>query len=257
MALWRTALERAGRGKVVKRKLDRRFANVPIYISPDAGLRYLRWHLRDAEPRLLELAERTVKGGDIVWDIGANVGLFAFAAAATASKHGRVLAVEPDVWLGTLLARSSALPGDRAPVDVLTAAVSDDVKLDTLVIAQRGRSTNYLLGAAREDGTPIGTQSGGARASVLVPTLTLDWLLEHYQPPQVVKVDVEGAEALVVRGGSRVLNDVRPILIIEVGSASRTPVGDVLGAAGYRFYDINRDCVEVPRPVYDTLALPE
>jgi FkbM family methyltransferase len=116
----------------------------------------------------------------VVWDIGANVGLFSFAAASQAGRDGRVLAIEPDVWLASLLQRSSALVHDRAPVDVLAVAVCDTNSLEEFVIARRARSANYLISAGQGGGRPLGKQTGGWRAKQLVPTVTLDWLLDHY-----------------------------------------------------------------------------
>ena len=45
------------------------------------------------------MVHEMVRPGDVVWDIGANVGLFAFAAANRAGSSGQVIAVEPDLWL--------------------------------------------------------------------------------------------------------------------------------------------------------------
>jgi FkbM family methyltransferase len=77
-----------------------------------------------------------------VWDIGANVGLFSFAAAALGAQ---VLAVEADVWLASLIHRSTLL--NKLPVTVLPAAVSDRDGISCLYFSDDGRSSNSLRGS--------------------------------------------------------------------------------------------------------------
>jgi FkbM family methyltransferase len=128
------------------------------------------------DPILLSLAEELISPGDIVWDIGANVGLFSFAAAVAAGPDGYVLAFEPDMQLVALLHRSIRVNHRNAPVEVVPAAVADDQGVSRFSIASRNRSTNHLDGF----GT---TQAGGARATHLAPTATLDWLSARFPSP--------------------------------------------------------------------------
>ncbi len=100
--------------------------------------------MTQADPPLLRLAAEVVRRGDTVWDIGANLGLFSFAAAVAAGPAGRVLAVEPDTVLAGLLRRSAAVNSGHAPVDVLPAAVSDGLSVARFHVARRNRSTNHL-----------------------------------------------------------------------------------------------------------------
>ena len=63
----------------------------------------LRYH----QSRLLfRMVRELVMSGSVVWDVGANVGLFSFSEAALAGP-GFVLAIEPHVWLAHLLVRSA------------------------------------------------------------------------------------------------------------------------------------------------------
>lgn len=147
--------------------------------------------MAQVDPPLLRLAAETVRPGDTIWDIGANLGLFSFAAAVAAGPGGSVLAVEPDTTLTGLLRRSASLNKGHAPVDVLPAAVSYDLSVARFPIAKRNRSTSHLDG--------FGTsQTGGARATELVPTVTLDWLADQFAVPDVIKIDVEEAEVTVL-----------------------------------------------------------
>jgi predicted RNA methylase len=93
-----------------------------MLVSPESALAYWRWDLKKVDPFLLSMARELVKKEMVVWDIGANVGLFAFAAAGLGA---RVLAVEADTRLVDLLRRSAHLNG--LPVSVLSAAVADTI----------------------------------------------------------------------------------------------------------------------------------
>jgi FkbM family methyltransferase len=178
---------------------------------------------------MLRLVTEIVRPGAVVWDVGANVGLFTFAAASVVGARGRVLAVEPDSLLVRLLRRSATLNSRLSTVDVLPAAVSDRVGIGRFHIGRRNRSTNFLEGF----GT---TQTGGTRAVELVPTVTLDWLAGHFPLPDVIKIDVEVAELLVLRGAGSVL-DAHPALICEVDESNAEQVRKLLHARGYLIYD--------------------
>jgi FkbM family methyltransferase len=170
-----------------------------------------------------------VRPGHIVWDIGANIGLFSFVAAAAAGPDGRVLAVEPDAALVGLLRRSAAFNQASAAVDVLPAAVADELAVARFHVARRNRATSHLDGF----GT---TQTGGIRTTELVPTVTLDWLAMNFQVPNVIKIDVEGAEMMVFAEAARVLGE-RPAIICEVASRNAEAVAELLARYGYTLYD--------------------
>lgn len=250
--LIRSSLEQATHRIVVRRRLPAPFAAARIYVSSEGGLRYLGRGMARVDPPLLRLAAEMVRPGNTVWDIGANLGLFSFAAAVAAGPGGSVLAVEPDTVLAGLLRRSAALNRGHAPVDVLPAAVSDDLSVARFHTARRNRSTNHLDG--------FGTsQTGGVRATDLVPTFTLDWLATHFAAPDVIKIDVEEAEAAVLAGGSRVLGLASKI-ICEVAARNFAVVRDTLNRHGYVLYDGDRPSAErvpVGDAQWNTLAVRE
>lgn len=250
----RSLLERASRRIVLKRRFPSRFGGGAIYVSPDAALRFFRLDLEATDPNLFANVEELVHPGDIVWDIGANVGLFAFGAAARAGHAGRVLAVEADTWLVDLLRRSGReQPATSAPVDVLPVAISSEVGVAQFHIAGRGRASNHLHGAGL-------SQAGGTREVQHVVTLSLDWLLGHWPAPKLLKIDVEGAEVPALSGAKRIFEEARPTLLCEVGGEAADEVGAILKSHRYVLFDadVPRNARRpLDRPPWNTLAFPE
>ncbi len=249
----RRAAELMSRGLVVKRWLPADFGRQPVWVSPESALKYWRLDMEAVVPELFAFARAHVRPGAVVWDIGANLGLFSLAAAMKAGSAGRVVAVEPDPQMLKVLRRSvGALPTHAAPVQAVCAAVSDAEGLVQLSVSRRGRSSNFMAG------TRGSSTSGGVRDYLDVVAVTLDGLMATTGAPDVVKVDVETAELLVLQGAERVLAEARPVWLIEVEAAHSQAATEVFKAHRYRLYDWDRrDGVEVARAPFNTLAVPE
>ncbi|MEZ0539265.1 FkbM family methyltransferase [Fibrella arboris] len=246
----RSLIEKLSRRVVFKRRLPSSFGGRSLYVTPEGGLRYWKPTLQYTDDGFFRLIETFVRPGDTVWDIGANLGLFLFAAAHKTGPSGQCLAIEPDVWLASLLQRSIQLNSDLN-IDVLPFALSDQVGLARFNIAQRARTTNYL------DVVKGSTQTGGIRHSVLVPVSTVDTLLTQYGKPDLVKIDVETAEHLVLKGSVTLLSKVRPAIYCEVADENAKEVQALLLQHNYRLLDGDKSSFPfAERPVCNTLALP-
>jgi FkbM family methyltransferase len=239
---------------VLRKTLPGGFRSQPLFVSPDARLAYLFQSLGTAERRLLEWARELVGPGEVVWDIGANCGVFGIAASVLAGPSGSVLAVEPDPFLADLLTRSrEALGAREAAVEVVRAAVAERAGKASFHVSARGRAASWL------DGSRPSTQAGGSRGAAQVDVLTLDDLLRGRRNPTVVKIDVEGSEARVLDGAERLLGEIRPTLLIEVSGAVAEKVGRRLHANHYQLFDARLNPADRTRldvPVHDTLAIP-
>ncbi len=249
MMFLRNVLERLGRQRVFKRRLPAEFDRAPILVSPEASLSFWKPGL---ESDLFEFATEFVTQGSIVWDIGANVGLFAVAAAQRSGPAGRVVAVEADTWLVGLLRQSSEMQGpSSAPISVIPVAVSNRVEVVSFHVAKSARATNFLAAAGGS------TQTGGVRSKVQVVSITLDWLMQQRPAPSVLKIDVEGAEAAVFAGAEELLATAKPVVLCEVYEENADFVTQILLQHGYTLYDWDtHPRQKIHRTCYNTLALP-
>ncbi len=173
-------------------------------------------------------------GAADVWDVGANTGVISLLAA----RHGtgRVLACEPSSINRVLLARNiNANPALAARIDILDAAVSDeDGEAD---LGSSGSESEFQL--QRPDVAQWETVSATER----VRTVRLDTLIATgYAPPGLIKIDVEGAEALVLAGARALLTRTRPVLVVEVhGPSAARATRTLLADVGYRVRLIDKD----------------
>jgi FkbM family methyltransferase len=248
----RRLAERVARGVVFKRRLPARFGRVPLYVTPDSALQYLKPKLDADFANLFDIVDEFVQPGDCVWDLGANVGMFTFAAAQRAGAEGHVVAVEADVWLATLIQRSALIPENAGiNVSVLPAALSDRCGIERFLIANRGRSANSLERAGHR------SQAKGTRFVNYVPCLTLDQLLETFPPPQFIKIDVEGAELMLLSQAKKVLTQCRPRLYCEVGGQQNERVTELLRNHDYTLFDGDvRDRQPLAKCAWNSLAVP-
>lgn len=245
----RRLIELASRGKRFKRKLPSNFGSASIIVSPDAQLKYLKPGSEGLDRMLLATAAEYIRSGMTVWDIGANCGVFSVAAAALGAS---VVAFEPDSWLADLLERTRRLP-ENANLDlsVVPVAISNKDGIAQFMIAERGRASNALEEAGGH------SQMGGVRQKRMVPTLTLDTLCQTLVAPDFVKIDVEGAELLVLQGASALLRRL-PNLLVEVTANHAEQITHILKNAGYTLFDAERGAIqgsEIQKCTNNTLAL--
>ncbi len=153
-----------------------------------ARYRHLSWN-----PLEYEAFRAAVTPGAVVFDVGANVGAYTVLFAQWAGESGRVVAFEPGPDARNGLQRHLRLNG-LTRVEVVDAAVA-------AVDANRGRLYVDAAGGA----TSLLSTDG--IVPVDVRTVTLDgFCASRNLWPDVVKIDVEGAELDVLRGARQVLS---------------------------------------------------
>lgn len=250
----RAILEQSTRHWTFQRRLPARLGNSPIVVSPAGGLRYLFRRSEDLDPLLMNFVETFIRPGHTIWDVGANVGLFSVASAARTGNTGKVFAFEPDSWLVQLLRKTSAIqPASNARIEVLPVGLAHELGFRRFGIAQRSRSTNHLEGYGS-------TQTGGIAEWIHIFCITLDWALEKLPAPDILKIDVEGAELELLENAPNMLSRHRPILHVEVAGEVSQRVSEIFAASRYLMLDGDAppgDRPPVSLATANTIAIPE
>jgi FkbM family methyltransferase len=193
------------------------------------------------EPKLARIMARHAKPGAMILDLGAHVGMHTLMFSRRSGSSGRVLAVEPSPATAGLLMQHLKWNG------------SDNVELIEAVVGDQEREVAF---AYRPD--PI--DSGGFSNSLAydiggetrtVRMTTIDRICAGGLP-DLIKMDIEGAELLALRGARDTLARAAPVLIVSVHPEAMRALGTApveliafLEAIGYEGCDLDG------RPVTD------
>ena len=193
-------------------------------------------------PRLDE-AERVVfasllRPGDVVFDVGENIGLYTLTALSVIGPKGEVYAFEPSPISRGLLEQTLAI-NEIHTVKVEPVGLSDHEGAATLYLNSQSGCTS--LGETGR-GTVYGVKE--------IPLMTLDTYVDTRAVHRIdcIKVDVEGFEGDILAGAQKVLREQNPVLFIELDTKnkqkeSNTPekIMTTLGRLGYRMWCISRE----------------
>lgn len=203
------------------------------------------------EPHLLAFVRSFLKPGMTFVDVGANIGLYSMLAASLVGSEGRVIAVEPNSENCRLL---------------MLSVHRNDARHVSLHPVACGPERGYA--AIR---TALGSNGGFIESegealldptAIVVPVAPLDDLVDG--PVDLVKIDVEGAEALVMSGAHRIIDERRPTVISEFSQEMLNRVSGVKALdylqgwidKGYEINLCRRDTHEIA-PVPDPAAFIE
>ena len=180
-----------------------------VFATPNPLCRYRVDTFASKEPETLEwidsLPERSV-----LWDVGANVGLYSVYAAK--ARRCRVYAFEPSVFNLELLARNIHHNQLQERVTIAPLALGD-----ALAVASFKMTSTEWGGALSGFGHDIDQNGAPIKAVFEYQTIgvSMDQALSLLQLPQPdsLKIDVDGIEHLILRGGHDVLSQARSVLI--------------------------------------------
>lgn len=205
------------------------------------------------EPEMAHAMERLVQSGWVCADVGANVGHVTRLLARLVGPTGRVIAFEAHPENARLLRENIEARGYTSRVHIENLAVSNGSQDRLCLFPGKGSSpAEWNIIGHDVDGNPT-------QPELEIPATALDAYFSVGSRLDLVKIDVEGAEAQVLAGMRRLLRDNHPVIFLEfhdeIGWAGRAE----LVAANYDLYTtagVRIDPVESQR-LYHCYALPQ
>jgi FkbM family methyltransferase len=175
------------------------------------------------EPFMLQsIKEHLDLKGAVVWDVGAHIGFHSLCFASEVGEHGAVVSFEPTAAsherLQKNIDRNQSLKGR---IRAFNMALSD--KRGTLsFVYSDGVDIRNTASHFCDVIPPSEDSEYEDFKTTTVPTDSVDDLIqtENLPPPDVLKIDVEGAEFLVLQGARKTLGKKRPHLLMEVHNIS-------------------------------------
>ncbi|HEY7328465.1 MAG TPA: FkbM family methyltransferase [Gemmataceae bacterium] len=180
--------------------------------------------LGTSEPDMQEALHHLLRPGMSFYDIGANVGFFTILAAKLVGPTGRVVAFEPVNANAHWLEHNLKLNGFHHVFIRQMALGNQDGEAAFRVSAESTWGKLAYTGPVNQE-----------TAVIQVPIRSLDKLHANGELPRpdLLKIDVEGAEVDVLRGSAETLRAVRPLLLIEL-HGTNADVADLLSGLQYR-----------------------
>jgi len=220
--------------QTVVKQIKYRGANFVVLANEDVGWRLIS--VGKYEATEISVLEELICENDVCVDIGANIGIYSVFFALKA-YGGQVIAFEPVELNRKLLELNLVLNG------------IDNVRIEQSVISDCNGKIKFSVSNDASYSSIISTGRMKESEVIEVDSKTLDnqfYLLR--KKIDVLKIDVEGAELLVLRGGKNLLSDVtlRPkVIIVEVNKENQSVYGynpidviDYMEEFGYNTYSL-------------------
>jgi|UPI00036AB41C FkbM family methyltransferase len=165
-----------------------------------------------------------IKKNFICIDAGANQGIFSIPFAKIAGEHGKVIAIEPMKYAQEII-KNNARINNLSNIYVYNGVLSNKIGLATLDYTDGIGSSSIL-------------RDHGKKNLLEVNSNTIDNLYNEYSLNRVdfIKLDVEGAELLALKGAKNILEKFKPIICLECGVFEFDNINNFLKKIGYSSY---------------------
>lgn len=206
-----------------RKRARRHFQEYPYAIgqfalADEGSISFANWQNPLVTPKELRQEEvdffkKFVKKGDLVIDIGANIGHLSVAVALAAGKEGLTLSFDPNPHVFKILSVNAGLNPDKARIEPLNYAVTD--KAETFYY--RSSEASFNNGGISRDESDF---HGRFVLPTKIQGVVLEQLLEERYAAWVpklalVKIDTEGYDREVIKSIRGLLERLRPVVISE------------------------------------------
>jgi FkbM family methyltransferase len=215
----------------LRRPLDYSRAAISLVVTSEAE-RELRLRSCRKEPETVEWLETTLSRGDVLYDVGANVGAYSLIAAARMTEDSIVYAFEPGYRTFASLVENVFANGADRRVVPFQIALGDTTGVARFAYASQ------QAGAASHPGLAANDHRSTAACHQPVLVYRLDEFARAFElrSPTHLKIDVDGAELAVLRGaGAMLAGPSLRFLLVEVqeGESDLRAVRELLIGSGW------------------------
>jgi len=189
------------------------------------------------EPFETELMKKEIKKGDVVLDLGANIGYYTLIFAKLVGEEGKVFAFEPEPDNFSLLKKNVEINGYKN-VTLLQKAVSDKTGKLKLYIDKDCIACHSIYPLPPQDGSQ----------SIEIEAIRLDDYFENYDGKiDFIKMDIEGAEKEAIQGMSSLLKKNKNVKIVSEFNPPTLKQGgiepeeylELLTGFGFKLYEVS------------------
>lgn len=166
----------------------------------NSGLEKNIYYYGEYEDGTISFLEKNLKRGDIFLDVGANIGLMSCSMSKKIGEKGKIYAIEPEIKNFNKLKENIKI-NNINNIHVHKIALSSN-EGESILYGDKGEASliDYNNELKREK----------------VKLTTMDIFLKNKEIPNAIKIDVEGYELEVLKGGIETLKEHGPVLCIEV-----------------------------------------
>ena len=178
------------------------------------------------EPSGQKVVAQYFRPGKTLYDVGGGIGFYSLVAARMGAK---VYTLEPDPKNRALIQRHAKMNKLEGKFEITPVAANSYTGSMLMEPSERGRGHGH--GHAQE---VFGTDPSKCFETKCT---TLDDFARENPPPDLIKIDVEGCEAAVIRGAEWLMREVRPAIVCEIhNSELAAEVSEIVRARNYRIH---------------------